>query len=54
MEFDRGAVGSLGHPNIQILLLSNFKENGIVTVVEIGQFVQDVEVVLCVEFGVFF
>lgn len=54
MEFDRRAVGGFGHPNIQILLLSNFEKYSIVTVVEVGQFIQNVEVVLCVKFGVFF
>ena len=53
MQLDGRSVGCLAHPNVQILGLASLEEEDVVAVVEIGQFVELVELRLGVEFCIF-
>ena len=53
MHLDRGTVGRLGHPAVEILTLTGFKKEDVVAIVEFCQFIELVELSLGVEFGLF-
>ncbi len=52
MHLDRGPVGRLAHPYVEVLPLSGFKEHDIVAVVELGKLVELVQLRFRVELDV--
>ncbi len=52
MHLDRGSVGRLAHPYVEVLPLSGFEEHDIVAVVKLGKLVELVQLRFRVEFDV--
>ena len=53
VKFHGGSIRRFGYPKVQVLVLSALEKEHIVTVVELGNFVQLVQVLLGVELGLF-
>ena len=52
VHLDTRPIGSLGSPHIQIFVPTSFKVDGIIAIVEVREFWEEVEVVLRIQFGV--
>lgn len=53
VEFACRTIGSLAHPQVQILAFPCLEEKDIVAVVEFGEFVQLIQLRFCIELGIF-
>ena len=52
VHFDRGAVGSLGSPHVQILVPPSLKIEGVIAVVKVGELRQEVKVIFGIQFRI--
>ena len=53
VHFDRGAVGGLGEPDVEVFAFARLEEHDVVAVVEVGELVELGELGFGVEFGIF-